>query len=233
MATVSETLVANVLIIHTTTHDPQKSTSWAMGGAVIDDIQARYPKSSVRLINANDLHIVKNLSCYASGKKDCANPESGPYRCWAHWDSVQNPKKYGGVDQMPVIYDGIRWANVVIFTSSTRWGSHSALCQKVIERMDTLENRAAAWGETNPLHGKRAGVLMGGLHWKTGPAAVHLGEVLHEMGFDVPSHGVLAWQRSRDPDFEHPDQDRPYVIRWLESGEGRLAVRKLVDALIA
>lgn len=220
-----------VLIIHTTTHDPEKSTSWAMGGAAVDAFTQRYPASTVRIVNANQLHIVQNLSCYASGKRDCANPESGPYRCWAHWGSVKDPKKYGGVDQMPVIYDGIAWADVVVFTSSTRWGTHSALCQKIIERMDTLENRAASWGEKNPLRGKRCGVLMGGLHWKTGQAASHLSDVLREMGFTTPQNSVLAWQRSRDPNFEHPSEDRPYVVSWLHSPEGRRAVAAFVDAL--
>jgi multimeric flavodoxin WrbA len=221
----------NVLVIHTTTHDPSKSTSWAMGGAVIDEFKRRSPGSSIRLINSNDLHIVQNLSCYASGKRDCANPASGPYRCWAHYDSLKNPAKYGGVDHMPVIYDGIQWADIIVFTSSTRWGSHSALAQKIIERMDTLENRAASWGEANPLHGKRMGVLMGGLHWRTGEAAVFLGTVFREMGFTVPPGATLAWQRSRNPNFEHPDQDRPYVLAWLSSEEGKQAVRMFVDAL--
>ncbi len=221
-----------VLIVHTTTHDPAKSTSWAMGGAVADHISRRHPGSTIRLINANALNIVQNLSCYASGKRNCADPASGPYRCWAHFDSVQNPQKYGGVDQMPVIYEGIKWADIVVFTSSTRWGSHSALAQKVIERMDTLENRHAVYGEPNFFAGKRLGVVMGGLHWKTGQAATHLGEVFRELGFEVSlPHGVLAWQRSRNPDFEHPDQDRPYVLQWLASPEGMKAVSIFVDAL--
>lgn len=220
-----------VLVIHTTTHDPAKSTSWAMGGAVIDEIKRRSPSSTVQLINANDLHIVQNLSCYASGKRNCGDPASGPYRCWAHYDSLQNPKKYGGVDQMPVIYDGLKWADTVVFASSTRWGSHSALAQKIIERMDTLENRHASFGEPNFFAGKSLGVVMGGLHWKTGQAAVHLGTVFAEMGFTVPDGGVLAWQRSRNPNFEHPDQDRPYVLAWLRTDEGRTAVSMFVDAL--
>ena len=224
----------NVLVIHTTTHDPAKSTSWAMGGAVVDEIKRRHPRSTVRLINANDLHIVQNLSCYSNGKRNCADPASGPYRCWAHFDSVENPKKYGGVDQMPAIYDGIKWANTVVFTSSTRWGSHSALAQKVIERMDTLENRHASYGEPNFFAGKTLGVVMGGLHWKTGRAATQLGEVFAEMGFTVNlPHGVLAWQRSRNPNFEHPDQDRPYVLAWLSTPEGVQAVSTFVDALEA
>lgn len=47
-------------------------------------------------------------------------------------------------------------------------GSHSALCQKIIERMDTLENRASSYGEPYPLRGKKLGVVATGLHWHTG-----------------------------------------------------------------
>jgi hypothetical protein len=144
-----------------------------MGQAAVGELQRRVPRSEVRVIDANKLHIVKNLSCYANGKRDCANPESGPYRCWAHHESMRDPAKYGGADQKPVIYDGLKWADTVVFCTSTRWGSHSALAQTIIERMDTLENRGASWGEPYPMEGKRLGVVVGGLHWKTGAVAHH------------------------------------------------------------
>lgn len=224
----------NVLGLITTTHDPDKSTSVAMLDAALAEIREQAPGANVRVINANDLHIVKNLSCYANGKKDCANPASGPYRCWAHYESLKHPERYGGVDQMPVIYDALAWADVVVFSTSVRWGSHSALAQKVIERMDTLENRGSSWNEPYPMRGKRLGVLVAGLHWKAGAVGQHLAETLRWWGFDIPERsGWLAWQRTDDVYFEHPNLDLPYVERWLDTEEGKRAVKRFAAGLVA
>jgi NAD(P)H-dependent FMN reductase len=221
-----------ILAVMTTTHDPAKSTSWAMGQAAVGELQRRVPRSEVRVIDANKLHIVKNLSCYANGKRDCANPESGPYRCWAHYESVRDPAKYGGVDQMPVIYDGLRWADTVVFCTSTRWGSQSALAQTIIERMDTLENRGASWGEPYPMEGKRLGVVVGGLHWKTGAVAQHLAEVFRWFRFDVPDEARLAWQYTRDVNYEQPGPLRPSVEAWLNTAPGRFALTQFGRAMM-
>jgi len=219
-----------ILALSTTTHDPLVSTSVAMAVAALD----RMRDEDVCFINANDLHIVQNLSCYANGKKDCANPAAGPYRCWAHVNSLQDPAKYGGVDQMPVIYDRLRWADVVIFCTSTRWGSHSALLQKIIERMDTLENRGASWGEPYPMAGKRCGVIVGGLHWKTQRVADQLQETFRWFRFDVPQqYGALVWQRTDDVFFEQPGSNKPFVESWLSSAAGQRSLGAFVDTMLA
>ena len=222
-----------ILAISTTTHDSDKSTSVAMLDAVLRTLPHYAPGAEVRAINAADLHIVRNLSCYANGKRDCANPEAGPYRCWAHYLSQKNPKAYGGKDEMPVIYDGLAWADTVLFGTSTRWGSHSALAQTIIERMDTLENRAVSYGEPNPLRGKRLGVIAAGLHWKTRETAAHLLDVFRWDGFRVPDgmRGAFWWQRTGDPYFEHPDPDKPYVEAWMQAPQGQAALHDFIRAL--
>jgi hypothetical protein len=68
-----------VLFISTTTHAAPESTSVAMMSAIVDEMKRQDSTLDVRAVNADKLHIVKNLSCYANGKKDCANPEAGPY----------------------------------------------------------------------------------------------------------------------------------------------------------
>lgn len=213
-----------ILAVMTTTHDPAKSTSWALAQSAVAELQRRNPRAEVRVIDANKLHIVKNLSCYANGKRDCANPEAGPYRCWAHYESMRDPAKYGGPDQMPVIYDGLRWADTVLFCTSTRWGSHSALAQTIIERMDTLENRGSSYGEPYPMEGKRLGVIAAGLHWKTGSVAQHLTEVFRWFHFTVPDEGALAWQYTKDTSYEQPGLLKPAVESWLNTPQGQAAV---------
>ena len=221
----------NILAVMTTTHDPAKSTSWTMGQHALAELQRRLPRADVRVIDANKLHIVKNLSCYANGKRDCANPDAGPYRCWAHYESMRNPAKYGGADQMPVIYEGLKWADTVVFCTSTRWGSHSALAQTIIERMDTLENRGASWGEPYLMEGKRLGVVAGGLHWKTGAVAKHLSEVFRWFRFDVSDEARLVWQYTKDVNYEQPGIIKPAVDAWLNTAQGRFAVAQFGRSL--
>lgn len=216
---------SKVLAISTTTHDAALSTSVALAEAALVRIKEKRPEVTIKAINANDLHIVKNLSCYANGKKDCANPSSGPYRCWATYESLKDPAKYGGADQMPVIYDALAWADTVIWITSTRWGSHSAVMQNIIERMDTLENRGASWGERYPLQGKKCGVIVAGLNWKSGVVAAHLQDVFRWFKFTVPqSNGALVWQRTNDVHFEQPGSNKPFCEAWLRSPEGLAAV---------
>lgn len=221
-----------LLAISTTTHSVLDSTSVAMMNAVIFALQAKRPGLEVKAIDASKLHIVHNLSCYANGKRDCANPDAGRYRCWANYESNKDPAKFGGVDQMPVIYDGLAWADCVLWGTSVRWGSHSALMQTIFERMNTLENRESGWGEQNPLCGKKAGVVVAGLHWKTADVAAHIMQVLGWYGFTVPPGAHLAWQRTQNVCFEHDDSDKPAVERWLSTQEGRLAVRAIAEVLL-
>lgn len=224
-----------ILALHTSTHDMKLSSSAALTRASLNRMVALSPGAEVKWIDASKLHIVQNLSCYANGKRDCANPESGKYRCWAHVESLKYPAKYGGKDQMPVIYDGLSWCDTVLFSTSTRWGSHSALCQKIIERMDTLENRASSYGEPYPLRGKKLGVVATGLHWHTGEMANRLNETLRWFGFATAPDdtSVLAWQRSADPFFEHPDNDRPHLDKWTLTPKGAWAVDRFARSVLS
>jgi len=123
----------------------------------------------------------------------------------------------------------------VLFSTSTRWGSHSALCQKIIERMDTLENRAVSFGEPYPLRGKKLGVVATGLHWHTGEMANRLNETLRWFGFATAPDdtSVLAWQRSGDPFFEHLDNDRPYLEKWTLTPKGAWAVDRFARSVLS
>lgn len=220
-----------VLIIHTTTHDPKVSSSWTLGWATASAIQRVVP-ADVRVIDANKLHIVQNLSCYASGGRNCADPKAGPYRCWAHHDSAANPRKWGGVDEMPVIYEGLKWADTVIFATSTRWGSHSALLQKIIERMNTLENRGSVWNEKFPMEGKRLGVIVAGLNWKSVNTAQHLLETFRWWKFDVDPEAALVWQYTRDLNYEQTGDLKPNVQAWLQTPEGISALNRFALTLL-
>lgn len=197
-----------LLLVSTTTNE-RKSSSRAVLSMV--ERFANHVGHEVRYIDANNINIVKNLSCYADGGRQCADPESGPYRCWAHKHAEGEPEKYGGKDEMPQIYDGLDWADAVVWATSVRWGNHTALMQTIIERMNTLENRHVVYGERNPLWGKRCGVVVTGQHWKAAEVANRLVEVFDLYGFDTSPSCVLAWQHVYDMNEELEDNNNQIV----------------------
>ena len=223
-----------VLAIHTSTHEPEESTSAAMTRAALERILTYHPTAEVRWVDAASLHIVENQSCYAGGERNCGDPKSGPYRCWAHHNSVKDPDKYGGVDEMPAVYDGLAWCDVALFTTSVRWGSHTAVMQRVVERLNTLTGRVPTWGEPEPLSGRRVGVVVAGFNWRAQQVGRRLAETLDELcvGFHVPVGAVLSWQAVDDPYAEQPGPLRPDVTGWLDSDVGRNRIAGFVDAML-
>ena len=217
-----------ILIISTTTNE-NKSTSRLLASLVAK--LSRKLEHQVKVIDANKIHIVKNLSCYANGGKGCASPKSGPYRCWAHLNSEKDPKKYGGKDEMPKIYDGLEWADVVVFATSVRWGSHTALLQTIIERMNTLENRATVYGEPNPLNGKRCGVIVTGQHWKAKEVASRLLEIFYLYGFTTNAQSMLYWQNSQDMDEEQEKNNTSILNDELKKSRYKAVVNFVTQGL--
>ena len=131
---------------------------------------------------------------------------------------------------MNLIYDSLNWADVVLWGTSVRWGSHSALLQKIIERMNNLENRAV-YKEKNPLEGKRCGVVVTGQCYKAQSVAYHLSEVFNIMGFHMHPDNVFAWQRTLDPRLEQEDDNNDPLDKFLKSEEGRRQVNSFLAGL--
>jgi len=212
-----------------TDHESWGSSAAALLAALHD---LRQQGHEIKCINAADLHIVGNLSCYSSGGKGCADPKAGPYRCWAHWNSLQDPDEYKGVDEMPAIYDGIAWADAVLFATSVRWGSHTAILQTVLERMNTLENRHTVYGEINPLSGKRAGVVVTGQHWLTQRVAEQLLDTVGQMGFDASRLAMFTWQRSNNMRLEQVGPNRELVEDYIKSPAGAEQMRTFLREVV-
>lgn len=217
-------MIKRIFALHTSTHDPKESSSAALTQAALNRFAAYFPGVEVRWTDAGKLNIAKNLSCYANGKLHCADPSAGKYRCWANVNAK-------GTDEMPVIYDNLAWCDTFVFSTSTRWGTHSAVAQNVIERMNTLENRGSSYNEPYPMKGKRLGVVASGLHWKTYDTAKELVETLKWWGFATSEHNILCWQRTNDPFFEQPDNNKPYEERWLLTPKGHQAVERFVSGV--
>jgi len=217
-------MAQRIFALHTSTHAPDKSSSAALTKHALDALTRMNPHAEVRWVDGAKLKVAPNLSCYANGKKNCANPESGPYRCWANVQAA-------GKDEMPVVYDNLAWCDTFIVSTSNRWGSHSAVLQNIIERMNTLENRGSSWGEPYPLRGKRLGVVVTGQHWKTGEVARHLLDALKWWGFAIGDGCALTWQRSNDPFFEQPDNNLPYEQKWALTQRGHEAIERFARSV--
>ena len=221
-----------VLFISTTSNLIENSTSFLCLVKIYEFMKANYGIEG-SFIDAARIHIVENLSCYANGGSHCASYEAGPYRCWAHLESIQDPLKYGGVDQMPVIYDSLLECDAVIFGTSVRWMSHSAVLQKVIERLNTLENRKSVYKEKNPLEGKSCGIVVTGQHYQAQKCASHLFEVFSMLGFKVSPDAQFSWQRSFDLSHEQEEKtNQKYLEKYLSTEQGKEQIRSFVESLM-
>lgn len=219
-----------VLGISTTTNLLENSTSAYVLQRVLKIISER--KNDVDLIDSGRLHIVDNLSCYSNGGSHCADPKAGKYRCWATYESIEDPEKHGGIDEMPVIYDGIIDSDIVIFSTSVRWMNHTALFQKIIERMNTFENRHSVYGEKNPLSGKKAGIIVVGQHYQSQKVAANLSEIMSLIGFNCSNSSIFSWQKSHNMNEEQAEKTNiGYVAKCLESKEGKNQMFEFVSGL--
>lgn len=219
-----------ILGISTTTNLLENSTSAYVLNKILSIVENN--KHQTSLIDAGRLHIVNNLSCYSNGGSHCADPKSGKYRCWATYESIEDPKKHGGIDEMPIIYDGILESDVVLFATSVRWMNHTALLQKIIERMNTFENRHSVYGEKNPLKGKKAGIIVVGQHYQSQKVAANLVEVMNLLGFDCCSYSLFSWQKSHNMNEEQAERTNiSYVSKHLETKDGKNQIFDFIEGL--
>ena len=89
-------------------------------------------------------------------------------------------------------------AEAVIFFSSQRWGTANAIYQKLIERLDWIENMHSSMGEPSTIKGKKAGFVLIGQNWRVKQAVDMQREVLEFYGFEVPPELFMGWQFTRD-----------------------------------
>jgi multimeric flavodoxin WrbA len=95
-------------------------------------------------------------------------------------------------DHWPAVVEQIKAADVVIFATPIWWGGRSSLMQRVIERLDALDEEYIASGRS-ALYNKVAGVCITGSE----DGALHtLGTimmVLTWMGFTLPPECACYW----------------------------------------
>ena len=104
------------------------------------------------------------------------NP-SGYHRCWA---SVHNPD-----DELWKISKELFESDCVVFFASVRWGAANMFYQKLIERLNWINNRFIPYGEENIIKDISSGFIIIGQH-KYGDDIAELQYNNHEYyGFNV------------------------------------------------
>lgn len=83
------------------------------------------------------------------------NP-TGFHRCWA---SIHNPD-----DELWVVSKKLFESDCVVFFASVRWGAANMFYQKLIERLNWINNRYIPLGETNIIKDIDSGFIIVGQH---------------------------------------------------------------------
>ena len=112
------------------------------------------------------------------------NP-SGYHRCWA---SVHNPD-----DELWKVSKELFESDCVVFFASVRWGQANMFYQKLIERLNWINNRFIPYGEENIIKDISSGFIIIGQH-KYGDDIAELQYNNHEYyGFDVNKELYWNW----------------------------------------
>ena len=117
------------------------------------------------------------------------NP-SGHHRCWA---SINNSD-----DELWKISKELFESDAVVFFASIRWGQANGYYQKLIERLNWIENRHTTLEEDNIVKDIEAGFICIGQNWN-GPEVVKTQKEVHRFyGFKTPEALYWNWQYTED-----------------------------------
>jgi multimeric flavodoxin WrbA len=198
---------------------------------------------SVEIIDGAKLKIHNCLGCVsevhgnhcgvkeAKVKDEMKNP-NGLLRCWASHDFED--------DELWKISKSIYESQAVIFFGSQRWGSVNAIYQKIIERLDWMENMHTTLGERNSISEIHSGLILIGQNWRVQESLDLQKEVLGLFGFKQNENLYLGWQFTRDMSDENKGsyKDAPSafgdswnidVYRWEKESGTELGVEQKTD----
>jgi multimeric flavodoxin WrbA len=122
-------------------------------------------------------------------KDEDKNP-SGVHRCWA---SINNKE-----DELWKVSKPLLEAEAIVFFASVRWGQTNSVYQRLIERLNWLENRWSTLKEDNVLKNVQAGIVLVGHNWNGDQVLNTQKQVLKFFGFNVPAELSFNWQWTND-----------------------------------
>lgn len=144
-----------------------------------------------------------NCGVRAANLKDVEKNPTGNLRCWA---SVNNAD-----DELWKIATPLFDSEAVVFLGSIRWGQANAIYQKLIERLNWIENRHTTLGERNVVEGIESGFIFIGQNWN-GSEVVKIQKQVHGFyGFTPVNELYFNWQFTQDINDESKDSYREAV----------------------
>jgi len=194
-----------VLLITTSNRPPSDKTDIPKSTQLANYIQSRLGKIKCEIIDISKLNIyncVGNVStkdgnqCGLKGallKNKEKNP-SGYHRCWVSFSHSN--------DELWKVTKPLFESSTVVFFGSVRWGQMNAYYQKLIERLDWIENRHTTLGEDNIVKNIKAGIIVVGQQWNGKQVIETQKQVLKFYGFKVPEELSWNWQYSDNPNLE-------------------------------
>jgi multimeric flavodoxin WrbA len=190
----------NILFL-TTSNRSDKVDDKPKSTILAEFIAKKVGEDKVKIIKVPDLNIYNctgNVSIKdgnSCGIKDALlkdkdkNP-SGYHRCWVSWANKD--------DELWKISKPLFESDTVVFFGSVRWGQMNAYYQKIIERLDWIENRHTTLGEDNIIENIDAGLICIGQNWNGKVVIETQKKVLDFYGFKTPDELFWNWQFTED-----------------------------------
>jgi multimeric flavodoxin WrbA len=122
--------------------------------------------------------------------KDEEKNPSGYHRCWASLNHSD--------DELWKVSKELFESEVVIFFISVRWGQANAFYQKLIERLNWIENIHMTLGEENFISDIQAGCVVFGQNWNGENVLETQKQVYKFYGFEAPDELSFYWQYTQD-----------------------------------
>lgn len=157
-------LPLNVLVLNASLkHAPDVSNTEELSNLVIDNMRQFSDKVTAEVIRLADKNIPVGL-----GFKESDD------------------------DEWPQVVEKIKVADIIIFATPIWWGQQSSLMQRVIERMDSLDEEYIA-SRRSALLNKVAGVVITGSEDGAQHTLGSIMEVLTFMNFTLPPEACAYW----------------------------------------
>jgi multimeric flavodoxin WrbA len=134
---------------------------------------------------------LKDLKIYDCEGNYSENPAYCTYPC-------QSTLKYGD-DEMQTVYDAVLDTDILILATPIRWNNHSALVQKFVERMNSIENQYS-WFGNRMIKNKVAGLIIIGHVDGIQHVAGNLLNFFAWQGFHIPDVAIASWVGENDED---------------------------------
>ncbi len=100
---------------------------------------------------------------------------------------------------MQAVYDAVLSSDILFLATPIRWNNHSALVQKFVERMNSIENQYS-WFGNRMIRDKVAGLIIIGHVDGIQHVAGNLLNFFSWLGFHIPEIAIASWVGENDED---------------------------------